>query len=306
MTEVVACRATKRWKRTRGRGLGIDEVSFEAFSGEIIGIVGPNGAGKSTLLRLMSGVARLTCGTLTIDGRRAGSRAARRAVGYAADPPRMPPELSGLEWLHYLASHRADSRSHRLRLVQWAVELIDSETFVDRRIRTYSRGMAQRLAFAAAAIAGTSVITLDETLGGVDPIVHRKLRRRVRELGNGGRTIFVASHDLATVETIATRVLVLVAGRVAADVSTAALLDRRVAELTVAGDSARGAERLLLRYPDGERTDLGVAIPLRKGLSIEHVLAACREERLPIAHTRTRFETLEDILLRAMSGRRGK
>jgi len=162
--------------------------------------------------------------------------------------------------------------------------------------------MAQRVAFAAAAIAGTSVITLDETLSGMDPIIHRKLRGRVRELGNGGRTIFVASHDLATVETMATRVLVLVAGRVAADVSTAALLDRRVAVLTMTGESARGAERLLSRYPHGERTDLGVAIPLRKGLSMEHVLAACREERLPIAHTRTRYETLEDILLRAMSG----
>jgi hypothetical protein len=93
--------------------------------------------------------------------------------------------------------------------------------------------------------------------------------------------------------------LVLVEGRLAADVSTATLLDHRVAEVTVTGDARVAAGRLLAHYPEGTPTQLGVLIPLQRGLSIEHVLATCREERLPIAQSRTRYETLEDIVLRA-------
>lgn len=297
MTIVAVHEATKQWTRSRGRWLGIDCISFEVDRGEIVGVVGPNGAGKSTLLRALSGTARLTRGSMVIDGYRVGTRGARRAFGYAADPPLMPAELSGYEWLQYVASHRATSRGHRLRLTQWALELIEGESFADRRIGTYSRGMAQRLAFGAAAIAGERVFALDETLTGVDPIVHRQLRNRIRELGGAGRVVLVASHDLATIERVATRVLVLVEGRLVADVSTATLLDRRVAEVTVTGDARVAAERLLAHYPDGRPTQLGVLIPLRRGLSIEHVLATCRDERLPIAQSRIRYETLEDIVL---------
>lgn len=304
MTVVTVHQATKQWARSRGRWLGIDRVSFEVDAGEIVGVVGPNGAGKSTLLRALSGSSRLTRGSITINGFRAGTRGARRAFGYAADPPLMPRELSGFEWLQYFASHRATSRGHRIRLVQWALELIDGESFAGRRIGTYSRGMAQRLAFGAAAIGGERVLGLDETLNGVDPVVHRQLRTRIRELGGAGRAILIASHDLTTLERVTTRVMVLVGGGLVADVATATLLDQRVAELTVTGDARAAAGRLLVHYPAAKATPLGVLVPLRRGLSIEHVLATCRDERLPIAQSRTRYETLEDIVIRAAAAAR--
>jgi len=195
-------------------------------------------------------------------------------------------------------------RGHRIRLLQWALELIDGESFAGRRIGTYSRGMAQRLAFGAAAIAGERVIGLDETLNGVDAVVHRQLRTRIRELGEVGRAVFIASHDLTTLERVTTRVLVLVGGRLVADVATAALLDQRVAEVTVTGDVRAAAGRLLVHYPAAKATPLGVLVPLRHGLSIEHVLATCRDERLPVAQSRTRYETLEDIVIRATAAAR--
>jgi len=107
---------------------------------------------------------------------------ARRAVGFAPDPPMSPPELTGLEWLSYLASHRAGSSRERARLVSWAVGFAELSDFAGRRISTLSRGMSQRLALAAAAVGGSAVLVLDETLGGVDPLVQRRLRFQIARL----------------------------------------------------------------------------------------------------------------------------
>jgi ABC-type Na+ transport system ATPase subunit NatA len=272
---LVTCRAaTKVYGTGRRRKAALEHCSFTAEAGEIIGVVGPNGAGKTTLLSLIAGELSLTAGELSVAGYRAGTRAARRAVGFAPDPPVLPPDLNGTEWLTYLASHRARSAEQRARLVAWAIGVAELEPFVARRIGTYSRGMTQRLGLAAAALARGAVLALDEVLSGVDPLVQRRLR-------------------------LATRVLVLWGGRLVADVSTARLVNERVAELTLGGSALGRAERLLLRFPGTVRTGQGVAVRLAGGRTVEEVLATCREERIPVAASRVRYRALEDILLEA-------
>jgi ABC-2 type transport system ATP-binding protein len=274
-------------------------VSFEADAGEVVGIVGPNGAGKTTLLRLIAGELPITVGELSVDGCRAGTRRARRVVGVASDPPLAPPELTGEEWLTYLASHRALSGRARTDRVRWAIELAELEEFAGRRVAEYSRGMAQRLALACAALAGECVVVLDEVLSGVDPLVHRRLRGKVAALATRQRVVMIASHDLATIERLATRVLVLWEGRLVADVSTASLVTDRVAELSVAGSSDNGVRWLLDRFPGAVRTPSGIAVPLTRGLTMEQLLAACREARIAVGASRVRFRALEDILVAA-------
>ncbi|UCG87352.1 MAG: ABC transporter ATP-binding protein [Gemmatimonadota bacterium] len=283
----------------RGRRVALHPCSLAIHEGEIVGLVGPNGAGKTTMLRLIAGELPLTSGDLRIVGRRAGSLLARRAVGYASDPPVAPPELTGLEWLEYLASHRVGHPGARTALLQWAVELAELQAFVGRRISEYSRGMIQRLGLAAAAVAGRSVLALDEVLSGIDPLVARRLRGQISRLAAHGRSILIASHDLATLERIATRVLVLWEGRLAADVSVATLVSERVAELSLAGHSLAAVDQLLMRFAGSVRTGDGVAVPLTKGLTIEKVMTACRSLRIAVAASRTRYRALEDILVAA-------
>jgi ABC-2 type transport system ATP-binding protein len=98
-------------------------VSLSAEPGEIVGVIGPNGAGKTTLLRIIAGELAATSGSAFIAGHRCGTRAARALVGYAAEPPLAPPELTGLEWLRYLAGHCARGGAERLELVRSAIEL---------------------------------------------------------------------------------------------------------------------------------------------------------------------------------------
>jgi ABC-2 type transport system ATP-binding protein len=297
---VVAQDAARVFGHGRRRRTALCECSFAAERGEIVGVVGPNGAGKTTLLRLVAGDLGLTSGSLLVAGFRAGTRAARRCVGIAPDPPLVPPELTGVEWLSYLASHRSTSERDRARLVADAVEIAELEEFVDRGTAAYSRGMLQRLALAAATIAGAAVVVLDETLSGIDPLVHRRLRHQVVRLAERGRLVFVASHDLDAVERLATRVLVLARGALRADVPTARLVSERVAELTLTGPALAGVGRLLARYRGSVRTGAGVAVPLSGGLTVEQVLAACRQDRIAVAASRVRYRALEDILVAAV------
>lgn len=295
--------------RTFGSGrnacAALAECTFAAAAGEIVGVVGPNGAGKTTLLRVLAGDLALTSGEAFIGGFRAGTRAARRLVGYAPDPPVAPPELSGIEWLTYLASHRASGPAARLTMVRDAVGVGGLEEFAGRQIAVYSRGMAQRLALAAAAMIGCGVLLLDEVLSGVDPLIAHQLRATIAGLATRGRLILVASHDLATIERLATRVLVLWRGRVVTDVATATLLTERVAELSLNGSGLPRVDWLLDRFPGAVRTGEGVAIPLTGGLTIEAVLAACRTERIAVSASRLRYRVLEDVLLAAVRDQEG-
>jgi ABC-type multidrug transport system ATPase subunit len=297
--QVECCGVAKTYGSGRRRQVALTGCSFSAGAGEIVGVLGPNGAGKTTLLGLVAGELTLTAGELRVLGHRAGTPAARRSVGYAPDPPLAPPELTGAEWLAYLASHRASSPRRRLGLVRWAVELAELETFIDRRVSTYSRGMAQRLGLAGAALLEAPVLALDEVLSGVDPLVQRRLREQLALLARGGRLVLIASHDLAALERVATRVLVLWDGQVLVDVATARLATERMVELTLAGSTAYRGERLARRFPGTVRTGHGVAVPLTGGRTVEEVLAACGEERIAVAASRVRDRALEDILVEA-------
>lgn len=159
--------------------------------------------------------------------------------------------------------------------------------------------MAQRLGLAAAGVLQPSVLVLDEVLSGVDPLVHRRLREQIARYARTGVAVLIATHDLSAVERLATRVLLLWSGRVVADVATATLAAERVVELSLAGSALADADRLVARYPGALRTGLGVSVPLTRGLSVEAVLAACRDERLAVAGSQVRYRALEDLLVTA-------
>lgn len=286
-------------KRSFGACVALDGVSFQASAGEIVGVVGPAGAGKTTLFRVLSGDLRLDEGNALVGGHRAGTREARLLVGLASDPPIAPAQLTGLEWLNYLASHRARSPAERTDLVRAAVELGELQEFAGRRTAGYSRGMAQRLELAAAALCARKVVLLDETLSGMDPLVARALRGRIQRLAAEGTLVLLASHDLSTVEQLATRALVLWRGRLAADVAMSSLLAERVAELSLNGGSLASADWLLHRFAGARRTGEGVAVPLLGGLRIEQVLAESHAQRIAVAASRVRYRRLEDILVAA-------
>ena len=122
------------------------------------------------------------------------------------------------------------------------------------------------------------------------------LSYEIGRAANSGRIVLVASHNLSTVERLATRVLVLRHGRIVADETMATFLRERVAELTLSGRSMIAVDRLVLMFRGAVRTGVGIDVPLDARTSMEQLLAACRRENVPVAGSRVRYRRLEELL----------
>ncbi len=272
-------------------------VSLHLVPGEIVGLVGKNGAGKTTLLRLLAGTLRLDGGSIAVAGHPPGTSPARRVLGFAPDGAVFPPTLTVREVLDYYSRLHAAGPERRA-LVAAALELGALDEVAGGRAASLSRGYVQRLAFAQAALAGRRILLLDETLAGLDPVARRRLCDRLLALAATGVAVLLSSHDLAAVERVAARVLILARGRVVREGATAVLLRDRVLEIVL--DAPPRVPPPGFRVTAfGLETDLG-------DRTVEAVLALCRAHRLAVRASRVRLPSLEDVVLDALDDDAGR
>lgn len=199
----------------------VHEVSFEARPGEVLGIVGPNGAGKSTTLRMVLGLTRPSSGSATIDGRAYRDLPAPlREVGAALDEAGWELALSPLRVL------RAWARSNRIpaATVDEVIAVMGLAAVADRPVRQFSLGMRKRVWLALALLGRPRHLIVDEPLNGLDPPSITWLRDLLRRLAAEGTAVVVASHVLAEQERLCDNLVVLAAGRVVSQGSTAELI----------------------------------------------------------------------------------
>ena len=201
-----------------GFGLRVRRVlhglSFQVGRGEIFGFVGPNGAGKTTTLKVLMGLVRPTSGRASILGIDVGSTESRRHVGFLPENPYFYELLSGRELLHFYARLSGVSRASRARRVDTLLDWVGLRDAADARLRTYSKGMQQRIGIAQALIHDPQVIFLDEPMSGLDPIGRKEIRDLILRLRGEGKTVFMNTHILSDVELLCDRVAILVAGRI--------------------------------------------------------------------------------------------
>lgn len=281
--------------RRRPRVRALDGADLVALAGECLGLVGPNGAGKSTLLLIAAGLLRPDGGDVWVAGRRPWSLEARRRVGFAPEQPAFFPELSVREVLeHFAAAHATTPVARRARVAE-ALALGGLEEWAERRAGTLSRGIAQRLALAQAALGRRELVLLDETLSGIDPLAQRDVRERIRSLVDRGVTVIVASHDLAAVERLSHRVAILHHGRTVRVLEASDLAQGRSLVLVVDGPPRAAASILAERYPQVvcEPAGARVAIGIRE--TPEGILAYCRERRIGVRASRVVSRTLEEV-----------
>jgi ABC-2 type transport system ATP-binding protein len=272
-------------KRFRDGQLAVDDLSLRVERGQILGLLGPNGAGKTTTLRALMGLVRPQTGTITIFGRRVhpGSPALSR-LGSFVEGPGFLPHLSGranldLYW-------RSTGRPADGAYLAEVLEVAGLGPAIDRRVRTYSRGMCQRLAIAQAMLGMPDLLVLDEPMNGLDPPQIREMRDVLLRYAADGRTVILSSHLLGEVEQTCTHVVVmhegrrLAAGPVAEIMGEAGALmvgtpepEHAVAVLR-AMDGVEGAEQHpdgVLVHHDGVPPSAVVAALVAAGVPVERV-----------------------------------
>jgi ABC-2 type transport system ATP-binding protein len=207
---VVECRSlTKRY----GRLAAVDGVAFSLERGTVTGFLGPNGAGKTTTLRLLLGLAEPTFGeALVFGGSYRDLEKPIQHVGAVLESTDFHPSRSGRDHLRALAL----AAGLPTRRVEEVLELVDLRDGSNRRVRTYSLGMRQRLGLAAALLGDPQLLILDEPANGLDPAGVRWLRTFLQSLAAGGRTVLVSSHLLAEVSQTVNQVLIIDHGRLLA------------------------------------------------------------------------------------------
>jgi ABC-2 type transport system ATP-binding protein len=199
-------------KRFKDGHLAVDDLSLRVERQMILGLLGPNGAGKTTTLRALMGLIKPDSGTITIFGREvhAGSPALSR-LGAFVEGPGFLPHLSGRANLesYWRSTGRPADGAHFADVL----EIAGLGAAVDKPVRTYSRGMGQRLAIAQAMLGLPDLLVLDEPMNGLDPPQIRQMRDVLTQYAAAGRTIILSSHMLAEVELTCTDVVVMHLGR---------------------------------------------------------------------------------------------
>ena len=208
---------TKRY----GETLAVDAVSLRVGAGEVYALLGANGAGKSTLIRMMTGLSEPDSGGVTVCGDEMARKplAAKRHIGYLPEELYFYQRLTGREYLRLVAGLKgADADSTAAE-----VEFFELSNVADKWVGGYSLGMRKKLGLAAAFTGRPRVLVLDEPLNGLDVEMMRKLRLRLAEERDAGRSFVVSSHVMSFVERVADRACVMSAGRVVAEGSPAEL-----------------------------------------------------------------------------------
>jgi len=214
---VVVESVTKRY----GETLAVDGVSLRVGAGEVYALLGANGAGKSTLIRTMTGLSEPDSGKVTVCGDEMARKplAAKRHVGYLPEELYFYQRLTGREYLRLVAG----LKGAEVESTAAEIEFFELRGVADKWVGGYSLGMRKKLGLAAAFTGSPRVLVLDEPLNGLDVEMMRKLRLRIAEERDGGRSFVVSSHVMSFVERVADRACVMSAGRVVAEGSPAEL-----------------------------------------------------------------------------------
>ena len=265
--------------KTYGDGFrAVSDLSFRVERGQVLGLLGPNGAGKTTALRMLLGLIRPSEGAIRVFGQPVvpGSPVLSR-VGAFVEGPGFLPHLSGLENLQLFWA--ATGRPSGDAGFDTALEIAGLGADVQRKVRTYSHGMRQRLAIAQAMLGLPELLVLDEPTNGLDPPQIREMREVLGRYAATGRTVVLSSHLLAEVEQTCTHCVVMHRGRLVAHGPVAELVGAATAVAVTVDDPSRAADvlRSLAGVYDVAPTPDGVVVRLNgipRGLLVRTLVDA--------------------------------
>ena len=305
MTEPVI--ETRGLRKQFGDKTAVEDLSLEVLRGEVFGFLGPNGAVNTTSIKMLLGLVEPTSGSGSVLGAPIGHRATRARLGFLPEHFRFHDWLTGRELLlvhgRFLEMSSRDTKARADELLA-RVDLLDA---AHRPVRTYSKGMMQRVGLAQALLGHPDVVFLDEPTSGLDPLGRLLVRDVIRELRERGTTVFLNSHILGEVEATCDRVTFVKEGRTVrdlrlGDVDGSVEVDLRVGSITEEARVAIARVGRILEYggsASGDGLDrLRVALPEEDLLP--QLARAVVERGVPLYEMRVARKSLEATFLEVM------
>jgi ABC-2 type transport system ATP-binding protein len=197
--------------------VAVDGLNLTVNSGEVFGFLGPNGAGKTTTMNVLLGFLHPTSGSAYIFGVSTDKPIARQRIGYLPELTYYYKFLSAEELLRFYGRIFAIPLDELNTRIDAVLKLVELEHARKRLIKTYSKGMQQRVGLAQALINNPDLLIFDEPTSGLDPVGRMKVREIIQRLRDEGKTVFFSSHELGEVETICDRVAILNQGQLKAE-----------------------------------------------------------------------------------------
>ena len=195
----------------------VDGLTLTVRRGEVFGLLGPNGSGKSTTIKMILGLLAPSGGSLKLFGLSPRSVEARRRLGYLPELSYLHPFLTAKETLAYYAGLCGLGRKVAAERTRELLEMVGLADVARRPVGGFSKGMARRVALAAALIGKPELLILDEPTSGLDPISTKEVKTLVKALSAGGMTVLMTSHLLADAEDVCDRVMILNHGKAVAE-----------------------------------------------------------------------------------------
>src|SRR5712671_2397147 len=221
MAAIVELRNLRVEYRAQGTGqakkVAVKDLNLRVNAGEVFGFLGPNGAGKTTTMNVLLGFLNATSGDAWLFGANVREPIARQRIGYLPELTYYYKFLTAEELLRFYARIFGIPKPETERRIDAALKLVELEAARKRPIKTYSKGMQQRVGLAQALINNPDLLILDEPTSGLDPLGRMKVREIIQRLKDEGKTVFFSSHELGEVETICDRVAILNQGELKAE-----------------------------------------------------------------------------------------
>lgn len=293
----VELRDASRWY---GNVVAVNAITCTLAPG-ITGLLGPNGAGKSTVLHMIAGLLAPSAGQVLIDGESAaGNPRIYKKLGLVPEREAVQPFLTGYEFV--LMNARLQKLANPEDAAQRAVALVDLEEAQHRRVGGYSKGMRQRIKIAGALVHDPSILLLDEPFNGMDPRQRLHMMELLRTMASTGRTVLISSHILEELNDLASSVLVMVAGRLAASGhfrEIRKLMTNRPHTFTLRSTNDRKLAAELISEPSVQSVDLekgGLAIRTSdRGLFTRALPRRARAAGISIHELLPTDESLESV-----------
>jgi len=187
----------------------VKNLNSDVHRGEIFGFLGPNGAGKTTTIKVLLGIIYPTEGEAYVLGQPAGDPKNHYKISYLPENPYFYDYMTGREILTFYAKLFGIAEPERSKRVNELLDRVGLSRAADQPLRTYSKGMLQRIGLAQCLINDPELLILDEPTAGLDPIAHIDIRDMILDLRNQGKTLFISSHQLSDVERVCDRVAIL-------------------------------------------------------------------------------------------------